>query len=146
MDKDVEVADALELNVTARGFGVMEFQDGNGEPCSIQCSSAWRENDFNPIGDDPGEETLIAPGTSMLWLGVDDPNPQIMRSYARELGLPDSEGDGWMAYPIPKGAYCSTRMHLTRANAAALGEMLTVWANTGELAIPSVGRLGQRGE
>jgi len=50
----------MNILLTDRGFSIAEFVDANGEPCSIQQSSAI---------DFPGDGTTPMPGASMLWLG-----------------------------------------------------------------------------
>ena len=115
-----------EIQKTGRGFGLLEFVEGNGEACSVQQSSAWRDNDFNPEEGDDDE----LPGATMLWLGVDSVVPQVLKP-----------GAGWVNVELPPETLCSGRMHLTRANAAALGSVLTAWAETGQLETPKIGRL-----
>lgn len=88
---------------TPRGFRRADFKDRNGELCSIQESSE--------IGD------------GYLWLGINDPNPQIC----------PGDSTGWHPYPLPPGVQCSTRMHLTRKMVADLLPSLQHFAKTGEL-------------
>ena len=108
---------------TRRGFCVVEFTDANENTCSLQQSSA--------IGD--YDAALDHPGSSMIWLGVDDANPQVMKSQAASLGLelPPGEVSGWMPYPVPDEVLMSTRMHLNRDQAKGLIERLQRWLDTG---------------
>lgn len=91
---------------TGHGFGSVGFEDAYGHQCSLQQSSA--------IGSD--DNSLNTPGSSFVWLGLDDGNPEVMKSNAGALGLtlPPGEVSGWMPYPIPKEVLISTRMHLNR--------------------------------
>ena len=110
---------------TGRGFAVVEFRYAYGYKCSLQQSSA--------IGDD--DDAIGNPGSSFVWLGVIDPQPQVMKSQAKALGLslPPGEVSGWMPYPIPKEVQLSTRMHLNREQVKGLVERLQQWLATGEL-------------
>lgn len=103
---------------TARGFKLMSFVDRNNEICSIQESSIATE--------------------SCIWIGVDDPNPRIMCSDARKLGLRDMKEDpeenvGWCPFDVPKEVLMSTRMHLTVEQVKALLPILTKFVETEEL-------------
>ena len=93
---------------TQRGFRVVEFSDLYRVKCSIQQSS---------LASQPA-----------LWLGVDDPEPKVMKMEAHLFGLqPDPPIEGWMPYPIPKQVLLSTRMHLSREMATALIGHLQRW-------------------
>jgi len=109
---------------TARGFALVEFLDAYGVKCSIQASSLAKYEQ---------------PGTSAIWLGVNDANPQIMKSAALKLGmpLPPGEVNGWMPYPIPKEVSLATRMHLEREQVQALINHLQAWlaSDTGQLEV-----------
>jgi hypothetical protein len=85
----------MELTNTNRGFAFGEFTDRYDSKCSIQKSSLAFED--------------------CIWLGIEDPNPQIMVTDAVRLGL-DTQGksNGWMPYSIPEKVRINTRMHLTR--------------------------------
>lgn len=89
---------------TARGFEYLEFDDIYDVGCSLQASSL-------AIYDEPG--------TSAVWLGVDDPDPQIL-----------VRGKGWQKVELPKGINCKTRMHLNRDQVAALIVHLQNWLKT----------------
>ena len=112
-----------EYKKTGRGFALIEFTDAYGYRCSLQQSSA--------IGDD--DDAMDNPGSSFVWLGVDDGKPQVMKSQAKALGLtlPPGEVSGWMPYPIPEEVQISTRMHLNREQVAGLVERLQRWLETG---------------
>lgn len=103
----------MEYRTTARGFALYEFQDRNGEKCSLQKSSIATED--------------------CIWLGIDDANPVIMASDVRKLGLALAEANGWVPYPIPPEVLLSTRMHLTRKQVKALLPILKHFAKTGEV-------------
>lgn len=108
---------------TGRGFALVKFQDANGLKCSLQQSSAIRG----------GDEAWENPGSSLIWLGIDDCQPQVMKSTAKELGLelPPGEVSGWMPYPIPEEVLLSTRMHLDREQVEGLIARLQQWLDTG---------------
>lgn len=114
-----------EHKKTGRGFELVEFTDAYGCKCSLQQSSA--------IGDD--DDAMDNPGSSFVWLGIDDCNPQVMKSQAQALGLPLPPGEisGWMPYPIPKEVHISTRMHLNRDQVKGLVERLQQWLATGKV-------------
>lgn len=99
----------IEIRLTHRGFAIGEFADMNGVSCSIQKSSLASEE--------------------ALWLGVNDPEPKIMASQTPE------GGNGWVPYPLPDGVSCTTRMHLTKEQAAALIPLLQYFVMAGNLPI-----------
>lgn len=103
----------MELNKTQRGFALGKFTDRYGLKCSIQKSSLASED--------------------AIWFGVDDPDPQIMASDAKRLGIPTSQENGWVKYEIPKEVSLSTRMHLTQDMVKELLPILQKFADTGEL-------------
>jgi hypothetical protein len=109
---------------TGRGFPMVEFTDRYDAKCTLMCSSV--------VGDYP--ESLERPGSSAVWLGVDDADPKILKTKARELGmeLPPGEVSGWMPYPIPKDVLLSTSMHLDREMVAGLIVRLQEWLDTFE--------------
>ena len=108
---------------TNRGFMLNEFTDRNGIKCSIQQSSA--------IGDE--EDAMERPGSSVLWLGVDDAQPVIMAVDAQKVGIETHKNYGWIPYPIPKEVLLHTRMHLSRQQVISLINSLQHWVDTGEL-------------
>lgn len=101
---------------TGRGFQVVKFKDRYGVGCSLQASS---------LAD------YEEPGTSAVWLGPDEPNPQIMASQAAGLGVKTDATSGWIPYPLPKEVLTTTRMHLDREQVAELIEALQSWLDTG---------------
>jgi len=109
---------------TNRGFGLIEFLDEYGKKCSLQISSrAVCENDDGTVDDPLG----------WIWLGIDDPEPKIMKTKAQKIGmaLPPGEVSGWMPYPIPDDVLIHTRMHLNETQVRGLIERLQIWLETG---------------
>lgn len=100
---------------TPRGFKLVRFKDCNETPCSLQASSL---------------AIYVQPGTSAVWLGVDDPHPQVMWSDALRLGIETTQQDGWVPYPLPPQVSLSTRIHLTRKQVKALIGHLQAWLDT----------------
>lgn len=96
-----------KMERTARGFRLYNFEDRNGEKCSLQKSSVATED--------------------LIWLGIDDANPQILASHTPEGGT------GWVPYEIPESVLLTTRMHLTREQARELAAQLIYFADNGEL-------------
>ena len=103
---------------------MVEFADAYGTKCSIQASSLAK---------------YVQPGTSAIWLGVDDAKPQIMKSDALKLGieLPPGEATGWMPYQIPPEVLLTTRMHVERGQVQALVNHLQAWldSETGQFTV-----------
>jgi hypothetical protein len=97
----------IEKTETARGFRLYTFTDRYGEKCSLQASSLASE--------------------SAIWLGIDNPNPQIMASKTPEGGT------GWVPYKIPEDVMISTRMHLTVEQVKELLPILQAFVENGEL-------------
>ena len=96
----------LEQEVTERGFGLWKFKDRSQSECSLQDSS---------LATEPA-----------IWLGIDDPRPQIMASKTEQGGT------GWVEYPLPEDVHMFTRMQLTQEQVKALLPILTYFAETGE--------------
>ena len=117
----------IELARTHRGFQIGEFTDANGCQCSVQQSSAI----------DDTERGFSQPGSSYIWLGVDDADPKIMKSKAQEMGLPLPPGEisGWIPFDVPEEVLFTTRMHLHRDQVPELIAALSHWHNTGELPV-----------
>lgn len=109
---------------TGRGFSVIDFRDAYDKGCSLQQSSA--------IGDT--EEAMEHPGSSFVWLGINDCSPKIMKTDAQKLGLltPGEVVSGWMPYKVPDEVVMHTRMHLNREQVQSLVEHLQRWLETGE--------------
>jgi hypothetical protein len=115
-----------EATHTQRGFELVNFKDEYDTPCSLQESSrAVCENEDGSVDDPLG----------WLWLGVDDPAPQVMKSKAKALGLtlPPGEVTGWMPYPIPEDVHMTTRMHLNEKQVRGLIARLELWLETGRI-------------
>lgn len=100
-----------------RGFDTIKFEDANGNSCSIQCSSA--------IGD--YDNSFEVPGSSFLWIGVNNANPKILAVDAARLGLNPTQFVGWVDYKIPDEVLLTTRMHLNREQVKALRTHLGKW-------------------
>jgi len=101
---------------TYRGFDIVEFKDSYGEKCSLQISSrAVFENEDGTCNNPNG----------WIWLGIDDPHPQILKTHAKQLGMPiEGECSGWMDYPFPESVMFSSRMHLNEYQVKDLIEQL----------------------
>jgi len=97
----------MKKDKTERGFGIYEFTDRYGAECSLQASSLATE--------------------SAIWLGVNDPNPQIMASEVMEDGV------GWVKYPIHPSVQMTTRMHLTVDHVKKLLPILQKFVETEEI-------------
>lgn len=98
---------------TLRGFRLGNFTDRYGMKCSIQMSSLAEE--------------------AAIWLGIDDPAPEIMASEAAQVGIKTNQTTGWVPYPIPKEVLIKTRMHLTQDQVKELLPILQHFAKHGEL-------------
>lgn len=107
------VINPVSLRATQRGFSIGEFNDQYGLKCSIQKSSVATKD--------------------CIWLGVDDPKPEIMVSDARKLGITNSMENGWMSYSIPREVSIHTRMHLSREDVKKLLPLLQRFVETGSL-------------
>lgn len=95
---------------TGRGFYLVDFIDDYNKKCSLQESSSIEPH---------------------IWLGVDDPEPQIMAKDAINLGITTSAVNGWVPYPIHEKVLLCTRMHLNREQVKDLIKRLKCWVNTG---------------
>ncbi|MEG2381825.1 MAG: hypothetical protein RSB38_09030 [Oscillospiraceae bacterium] len=91
----------------------MMFNDYYDAPCTIQQSS---------VAD-----------ADAIWFGVDDVKPKVMARDAAKVGVHTLETTGWVAYPIPKEVFLSSRMHLTRSQVKELIPILKHFVRTGEL-------------
>jgi hypothetical protein len=117
-----------ELDTTHAGFEIVNLTDASGVMCSIQQSSACADTEY----------AYDHPGSSFLWIGVDDPEPKVMRSQAASVGLCVPAGEevsGWMSYPIPPQVLLSTRMHLNKDQVSGLVRRLQAWLATGSLVV-----------
>lgn len=111
---------------TDRGFGVIDFKDYYGKECSIQESPLAVCKDKNGKVENP---------LGWILLGIDSPNPIIMKSKALEIGLklPPGEVSGWMDYPTPEDVSIATQMHLNEHQVRGLIGRLQDWLETGEV-------------
>lgn len=103
----------MEKKRTDRGFDVYKFEDSYGAKCSLQKSSAAFED--------------------KIWIGVDHPDPKIMASDARRLGIKTNKRNGWVDYPLPKEVSIITRMHLNKKQARSLVWILIKFVFTGRI-------------
>jgi len=97
-----------EKKFTQRGFGIIEFNDYNGEKCSLQKSSV--------IADE-----------ECVWLGCDE--------IGLKKFIPHQ---GWFDVPLENDIsgishIANNRMHLTQSQVQDLLPQLTHFADTGEL-------------
>jgi hypothetical protein len=121
MTNDIQEPEDSRLNLTdllgavdhtARGFEIINFSDCYGVKCSLQASSLAEYE---------------KPGTSAIWLGVQDASPIVMASDAAKVGVETKETCGWVPYPVPEQVQMTTRMHLKREQVAALIQHLQSW-------------------
>ncbi len=101
-----------KVSKNERGFEFVKFNDLYNAECSLQMSSLAHYE---------------KPGTSAVWLGVDDPDPKILASEAASHGIKSIETTGWVTYPIPDNVVLSTRCHLDRDQVEALIKHLQKW-------------------
>ena len=116
-----EVKPLGDVTQTSRGFQKIEFKDKYAIKCTLQQSSLAEYEQ---------------PGTSAVWLGVEDANPQVMAKDAASVGIETTETVGWVKYPIPDKVSLATRMHLDRKQVASLIATLQKWLDTGEFGTP----------
>lgn len=108
---------------TNRGFQLVRFEDTHGNECTIQQSS----------GIDGTGRGVEHPGSSYLWIGVEDPKPLIPKSRASVYGLTPEPGGGFQPYPVPREVTMATRMHLNREQVKTLIARLEHWLHSYEL-------------
>ena len=113
----------MEFGTNIRGFEIAKFVDAYGNQSTVQCSSA--------IGD--YDDAVDRPGTSFLWIGVDDAKPQIMCSVAERLGVERKDVNGWQSFDIPEEVSLTTRMHLNREQVKDLIDCMQRWLDTGSV-------------
>lgn len=101
---------------TNRGFERVDFTDHNGVACSLQQSSAVALDQ---------EDALERPGTSLVWLGCNDADPQ----YFIPNGNPS-----WRPVQMPESYIANTRMHLNAGQVRMLIENLQSWLESGSFA------------
>lgn len=106
----------MSASKTNRGFDLVQFKDANGKDCSLQCSSA--------IGDH--DDSFDRPGSSFVWLGVDNPIPKLL-----------AKNEGWKPMSLPEGVLLNGRMHLNREQVGQLVVRLQRWLHVGSVLLPS---------
>ena len=94
---------------TNRGFRIDKFTDANGVSCSLQISSAVRDE-------------------SLVWIGCDDIG---LKKFVPHAGWADVPLEQDHPYGITHVA--NTRMHLTQSQVRALLPALQHFAETGNL-------------
>lgn len=109
------------MRMSERGFEILEFTDANGHACSLQQSSA--------IGG--YDDSFDRPGSSFVWLGINDASPLVMAKDAAKVGVETNETVGWVPYPVPDEVLLHTRMHLSREQAETVRDALTNWLEKG---------------
>lgn len=107
----------MEHKKTEIGFDISEFKDTYGQMCSLQHSSIATDD--------------------RIWFGVNDGNPMIMASQAKQYGIDPVDGAGWVKFPIPDDVLISTRMHLNREQVSELIPYLQSFIETGTLMSPT---------
>lgn len=98
---------------TERGFAIAHFEDKYKADCCIQKSSFA--------------------GEDCIWLGITDPDPVVMASDAKSLGIKTEAEYGWIPYPIPEVVLIPTRMHLNVEQVKELIPILQRFVDTGEI-------------
>lgn len=88
---------------TERGFRIDRFLDAYDVKCSLQ-------------------ESSLAADEGHIWFGCDDASPKVL--------VP---GQGWQDVPLPEGSVCTTRMHLSQSQVAALLPALQYFVEHGVL-------------
>lgn len=101
----------MKIEKTNRGFKYLEFKDLYKHGCSLQESSLATDD--------------------AIWFGIDDADPQIMKSDTPEGGT------GWKKFHIPKEVNLTTRMHLNREQVAELIPILQNFVDTGDVTLVS---------
>jgi hypothetical protein len=94
------------MKTNNRGFQYIQFEDCYGLKCSIQESSCTENR---------------------LWVGIDNAEPKIMASKAKEHNIETKETTGWIAYPIPSDVLLSTRMLIDKKLAEKIVKILQDW-------------------
>ncbi len=96
----------METKYTQRGFGVVTFKEDHGEDCSIQISSAIREESF-------------------IWIGMDKPSTANVTSKDNPLQS--------VHVNIPEPIHVYARMHLSQSMVGELLPILEHFHKTGKL-------------
>lgn len=96
----------MNISKTSRGFGIMEFLDANGETCTIQESSAYREE-------------------GLIWLGAKEVEVKGMGVNGWEsIDFTKEYGSNFVG---------NQRMHLSQSDVKDLLPLLTYFAEHGHL-------------
>lgn len=103
----------MKKEQTERGFDIYRFKDRYDCDCSLQKSSIATED--------------------CIWLGVEDANPKIMASKAKQHGIETDKTTGWIKYPIHEDVMLNTNMHLSIEQVKELLPILINFVNTGEI-------------
>lgn len=106
----------MKKTTTARNFELITFKDHNQQNCSLQQSSAI---------DIARDNALDRPGSSLIWLGVDDRSGGIV--------VFDKDNPGkYVQTDLPENFMLPTRMHLNADQVRDLIEQMQHWLDTGE--------------
>lgn len=97
----------MESSTTGRGFALRTFKDANGVECTIQKSSAWRDEE-------------------LIWFGAKEIGLQHFKAHK---GWNDVE----LVNTIEEHYVANNRMHLTQSQVKELLPVLMHFAETGEL-------------
>lgn len=103
-------------------FPRVDFKDAYGHGCKIQASAVVYDY----------AHSLDQPGSSAIWLGINDPKPEIMARDAHLVGVQTEKKVGWVPFPIPQGVLVHTHMHLNREQVSGLIVRLQEWMAKGE--------------
>ena len=103
----------MQKSKTNRGFDFWKFEDSYDKICSIKKSSLALED--------------------CIWLGIEDVEPRIMAKDAPRFGINESDGTGWVDFPIPEEVLLTSRMHLNREQVERMLPILQKFVDTGEL-------------
>lgn len=115
----------FKTRATNRGFDIVEFIDGYNHECSI-------------------EESSVA-GEKWIWLGLEDPNPQIMCKDAVEMGVEPEKDCGWQKYDLPRQVNIWTKMHLNQEQVKAMLPYLINFAKKGEIILEENDQIMENG-
>lgn len=116
-----KVKNPLKMTTTCRGFALSEFEDNNGQLCSLQRSSAF--------GGKDGE---------LIWLGVTNRENKFSVLGHSDEARANNGGWGWQEKSLTQmfpdsDINIPDRMHLTQKQVKMLLPALKHFAKTGEL-------------
>lgn len=115
------------VEAASGGWPVIHFKDHYGKECSLQMSSLAEYE---------------KPGTSAVWLGIDNCDPKVLARDAAKFGIKTKQTTGWVPYPIPPAVLLSSRMHLNREQVAALIAHLSAWLEQDTFEIDNPEQMG----